>query len=69
MVGLEGERVTMQDLFEFRQSGLGRDGSVQGGFTPTGAVPSFLDEFESRGIEIDRTMFDPARARTAPGEE
>lgn len=57
VVGQEGDRVTMQDLFEFKQTGIGPGGKVLGHFQPTGAVPTFLEELRARGIDLDTTMF------------
>jgi pilus assembly protein CpaF len=61
VVGLEGDQITMQDIFEFRQTGIGTDGKVIGGFVPTGAVPTFIEEIASRGLSIDHSMFDPQK--------
>jgi pilus assembly protein CpaF len=63
VVGLEGEQITMQNIFEFRQTGLDENGKVIGAFTATGSVPTFLEELHAYGMEIDRTMFDPQRWR------
>lgn len=59
IVGLEGDKITMQDLFSFTQEGLDDNGNVIGHFGPTGSVPSFFDEIRSRGIQIDPALFDP----------
>lgn len=61
IVGLEGDQITMQDIFEFNQTGIGEDGKVIGSFRPTGAVPTFIEEAHARGLTIDQTMFDPQR--------
>lgn len=61
VVGLEGERMTMQDIFVFEQKGLDAHGKVIGRMVPTGAVPTFLDEIRARGIAIDQALFDPQR--------
>jgi pilus assembly protein CpaF len=63
IVGQEGEQVTMQDIFEYEQTGVDENGRVVGHFKPTGAVPTFIEEIASRGLTIDRTMFDPQRAQ------
>ncbi len=57
--GLEGDQITMQDIFEFRQTGVAEDGRILGGIRPTGAVPTFIEEIQTRGIDIDRSLFDP----------
>ena len=59
VTGMEGEKIVMQDLFEFKQTGLGPDGKVLGGMVPTGAVPTFLDEFRVRGMHVDANVFNP----------
>ena len=51
----------MQDIFEFVQTGVGDKGRVEGHFRPTGSVPTFIDQIESRGLTIDRSMFDPRK--------
>jgi len=63
VMGLEGDQIVMQDIFEFRQTGVAEDGHVEGHFVPTGAVPTFLEDVESRGMHIDRSMFDPRGTR------
>jgi len=59
IVGLEGDQITMQDIFEYVQTGVGADGKVQGRFQPTGAVPTFIEDIAARGLTINRRMFDP----------
>ncbi len=60
VLGLEGDKVVMQDIFEFKQTGVDADGKVEGLFTATGSVPTFLEDIASRGMTIDHTIFDPA---------
>lgn len=59
VMGLEGDQITMQDIFEYNQTGIDEDGKVEGLFMPTGSVPSFLDDIKSRGMSIDHSIFDP----------
>jgi pilus assembly protein CpaF len=59
VVGLEGQQVVMQDIFEFRQTGIGAGGKVVGSFMPTGAMPTFYEHLASRGLEVDPRIFDP----------
>ena len=61
VVGLEGDRTTMQDIFVYEQKGLNASGKVVGRFAATGAVPTFLEDMRSRGVTIDQTLFDPQR--------
>ena len=59
VTGLEGSQIVMQDLFAFRQSGVGENGKVIGSFQPTGAIPTWYDQLAGRGIACDTRMFDP----------
>jgi pilus assembly protein CpaF len=59
IVGQEGDQITMQDIFEYRQTGVDNRGKVIGRFTATGSVPTFIEEIASRGLSINRQMFDP----------
>jgi pilus assembly protein CpaF len=61
VVGLEGDRTTMQDIFVYEQKGVDAEGRVVGRFAPTGSVPTFLDSLRARGVKLDQTMFDPQR--------
>jgi pilus assembly protein CpaF len=63
IVGLEGDQVTMQDIFTFEQSGLAEDGRVQGELRPTGSVPTFVEDMRTRGIQVDHRIFDPTGGR------
>jgi pilus assembly protein CpaF len=61
ITGMEGEVVTMQEIFGFRQTGMGPDGSVEGYFQATGVRPKFADRLQSFGITLPESMFDPQR--------
>jgi len=56
---LDEMHINMQDLFRYRQTGVDRDGNVEGYFTPTGNIPSFYDEIRARGIQLSREVFVP----------
>jgi pilus assembly protein CpaF len=53
ITGREGDTVTTQDIFVFRQEGLDADGKVIGSLRPTGIVPTFADEFARAGYPLD----------------
>jgi pilus assembly protein CpaF len=61
VVGLEGQQVVMQDIFEYKQTGLDDNGKVIGNFMPTGSMPTFYEHLKSRGLHIDPSVFDPAK--------
>ena len=55
--GMEGETVTLQDVFRFRETGTDANGKVVGRLEPTGLVPNFVSRIEAEGQRIDRMMF------------
>ena len=57
ITGMEGDVVTMGDVFEFKVSGTDAQGIVQGTFVSTGYVPHCLKAFEEKGISIPREIF------------
>jgi pilus assembly protein CpaF len=56
----------MQDIFEYKQTGIDEKGKVSGRFVPTGAMPTFYEHFKSRGLHIDPSVFDPAKQGVEP---
>lgn len=54
ITGMEGDVVTMQEIFRFRQSHIAQDGRVYGRFEATGVRPQFFDAFEANGIEVPK---------------
>lgn len=57
IVGMEGDVVTMQDLFRFVQRGIDADGRVIGEFRGTGLRPRFAEKFELAGIHLPPDLF------------
>src|SRR5215210_2276430 len=59
LTGMEGEVLTMQEIFRFRQTGAALYGSVQGEFEATGIRPRFLDHVMAHGITLPADLFRP----------
>ena len=59
LTGMEGEVVTMQEIFRFRQTGVSAEGQVLGKFEATGIRPRFLDQVMSHGISLSADLFRP----------
>jgi pilus assembly protein CpaF len=57
VVGMQGDVVEVQDIFEFRQTGVGEDGRIVGKFVATGYVPTFLDRIKASGIDLSEDFF------------
>lgn len=54
---MEGDVITMQDLFVFRQTGYDAENRMVGVFEPTGGVPTFLEEISRAKLDLDIRMF------------
>ncbi|MBV7545230.1 CpaF family protein [Pseudomonas sp. PDM26] len=57
--GMEGEIITMTEIFSFVRHGMGENGEVLGDYRPSGMIPAFRDVLAKRGIELPLTMFRP----------
>jgi len=58
ITGMEGEVVTMQDIFIFRKRGIRENGEVIGEFVPTGVRPKFAEKLQVTGIHLPASMFE-----------
>ena len=57
LTGMEGEVITMQEIFRFRQTGVAADGQIIGLFEATGIRPRFMDQLSTRGIQLSPEIF------------
>jgi pilus assembly protein CpaF len=62
VTGMEGDIVTMQEIFSFQQTGVGERGEVLGHFKASGVRPRFIDRVRSFGIKLPEQMFDPSKS-------
>jgi len=60
VIGMEGEIITMQEIFKFVRTGVGLRGEVQGQFRPTGIRPRFSDRLEQFGFKLPPQLFEAA---------
>ena len=58
VTGMEGEMITLQDLFVFEKHGLDENGKVRGRFASTGIRPKFYEKLVAAGIELPASIFD-----------
>jgi pilus assembly protein CpaF len=58
ITGMEGEVVTLQDIFVFEKRGLSPEGRVLGRFAATGIRPKFYEKLLSAGIRLSPDLFD-----------
>ena len=59
ITGMEGEVVTMQDIFRYRQTGVSPDGQVLGKFEATGIRPKFIEQVTAHGVTLSAELFRP----------
>jgi pilus assembly protein CpaF len=57
--GMEGDIITMAEIFKFQRRGIDAEGKVLGHFQATGIVPKFNEHLRQRGIELDFDIFNP----------
>jgi len=58
VVGMEGDVITMQEIFLFERTGIGENGEVLGRFRPTGIRPKFADRLLVAGVTLPPDLFD-----------
>ncbi len=58
ITGMEGETITLQDLFVFEKMGLTANGKVRGGFRTTGIRPKFAEQLEAAGVDLPTDIFE-----------
>jgi pilus assembly protein CpaF len=57
IVGMEGDMITMQEIFSFKLMGVGEDKKVKGRFITTGIRPKFMIRLEEMGVHLPPTVF------------
>jgi pilus assembly protein CpaF len=61
MTGMEGEIITLQEVFSFQRKTIDSEGKVRGSYVFHGVRPRFIDKFKMAGINISNKLFDPAK--------
>lgn len=60
ITGMEGNVITMQEIFSFKQTRVDEQGNVRGKFQFNGIRPKFLEKFRIAGIKMKQQEFDPS---------
>jgi len=60
ITGMEGEVISMQEVFRYERLGLQPDGKIIGRFTATGVRSHYSERFKQWGMELPHTIFEPA---------
>jgi pilus assembly protein CpaF len=58
ITGMEGDTITMQEIFQFERKGIDKDGHVVGRFRPTGVRPRFAERLKVYGMQLPRVFFE-----------
>ena len=61
VVGVESGTIQLQDIFEYRQTGVSAEGQVQGHFQATGFIPAFYEQLTNVGHRVDLSCFELGR--------
>ncbi len=61
ITGMEGDIITMQEIFSFKQTGINGNGNVTGYFCASGVRPRFSERLHVHGIDLPDALFDPTR--------
>jgi pilus assembly protein CpaF len=64
VTGMEGDVITMQEIFAYHQTGVDSDGNIVGHFQASGIRPKFAERLRSFGVILPDRMFDPSRRYT-----
>ena len=59
VVGMEGDMITLQEIFIFERKGIDEDGKVIGRFKATGIRPKVCEKLEAYGYHVDESIFSP----------
>jgi len=59
ITGMEGETISLQDIFIYEKLGVREDGRVLGGYRTTGIRPKFAEQLVTSGIDLPVDVFDP----------
>lgn len=57
VAGMQGEAVTLQEIFRFKEEGFDKNRKIVGQFQAMGLIPTFIEDFERRGVHIPRHLF------------
>jgi len=63
ITGMEGDVITMQEIFAFKKRGVRDSGEVIGEFVPTGVRPKFAEQLALAGISLPAMMFHAGKER------
>lgn len=57
VTGMQGDVISLQDIFLFKQEGMDKKRKIMGRFVATGFIPKFVEEMEMKGLKVPRSIF------------
>ncbi len=57
VVGMQGEAVTLQEIFRFKETGFDKNRRILGNFQAMGLIPSFIEKLDQKGVYVPRDIF------------
>jgi septum site-determining protein MinD len=54
---MQGDTVTLQEVFRFKEEGFDKNRKIVGQFQALGLIPTFIEDFEQRGVVVPRDLF------------
>lgn len=69
VVGMQGDTVTMQEIFRFKETGYDKNRKIVGQYQAMGMIPTFIEKLEAKGVIIPRDIFsnEQSKAQATPG--
>jgi pilus assembly protein CpaF len=61
LTGMEGEVISMQEIFRYERLGLAPDGKIIGRFTATGVRSAYADRFKQWGFDLPASIYEPVK--------
>ena len=61
ITGMEGDMITMHEIFTFKQLGVTEDQKIKGHFAATGIRPQFTERLRTYGVPVPDSLFDPTK--------
>jgi pilus assembly protein CpaF len=57
VIGMQGEIITLQEIYRYKEEGFDKNRKILGQFQASGFIPTFIEEFERRGVKVPRALF------------
>lgn len=67
VAGMQGDVVTLAEIFRFKETGYDKNRKIQGVFQATGTIPSFIQKLSDKGVVIPREIFANDPTTNSPG--